>query len=73
MSKTDATNPERLALERVIAIPPYPPGRPISAVAREFGLDPAGIMNPGKLLPSHPACGEGFRPAAPRLPTGTWV
>src|SRR5215470_6964073 len=36
-------------------------------------LDPDGIMNPGKLLPSHPACGEGFRPAAPRLPTGTWV
>ncbi len=21
-------------------------------------------MNPGKLLPTHPACGEGFRPAA---------
>jgi histidinol-phosphate aminotransferase len=44
MSKTDATNPESLALERVIAIPPYPPGRPISAVAREFGLDPSGII-----------------------------
>ena len=26
-------------------------------------------MNPGKLLPSHPACGEGFRPARPALPT----
>jgi len=36
-------------------------------------FDPDGIMNPGKLLPSHPACGEGFRPAAPRLPAGTWV
>ena len=36
-------------------------------------FDPDGIMNPGKLLPSHPACGEGFRPAAPRLPSGTWV
>ena len=36
-------------------------------------FDPDGIMNPGKLLPSHPACGEGFRPAVPRLPTGTWV
>ena len=36
-------------------------------------FDPDGIMNPGKLLPSHPACGEGFRPSAPRLPAGTWV
>jgi glycolate dehydrogenase FAD-linked subunit len=36
-------------------------------------FDPDGIMNPGKLLPSHPACGEGFRPAAPRLPADTWV
>ena len=36
-------------------------------------FDPDGIMNPGKLLPSHPACGESFRPAAPRLPAGTWV
>jgi glycolate oxidase len=36
-------------------------------------FDPDGIMNPGKLLPSHPACGEGFRPAKPRLPAGTWV
>lgn len=49
MQKTNATqadrmNPEGLALGRVIAIPPYPPGRPISAVAREFGLDPAGII-----------------------------
>jgi glycolate oxidase len=23
-------------------------------------FDPDGIMNPGKLLPSHPACGEGL-------------
>jgi glycolate oxidase len=36
-------------------------------------FDPGAIMNPGKLLPSHPACGEGFRPAAPRLPGGAWV
>ncbi len=36
-------------------------------------LDPDGIMNPGKLLPSHPACGEVFRPAAPRLPAGAWI
>ncbi len=36
-------------------------------------FDPDRIMNPGKLLPSHPACGEGFRPARPVLPEGTWV
>src|SRR5439155_1585204 len=36
-------------------------------------FDPAGLMNPAKLLPSHPACGEGFRPARPTLPAGTWV
>jgi glycolate oxidase len=36
-------------------------------------FDPDGIMNPRKLLPSHPACGEGFRPRAPRVPAGTWV
>jgi FAD/FMN-containing dehydrogenase len=36
-------------------------------------FDPDHVMNPGKLLPSHPACGEGFRPARPRLPEGTWV
>jgi hypothetical protein len=30
-------------------------------------------MNPGKLLPSHPACGEAFRPARPVLPAGAWV
>jgi histidinol-phosphate aminotransferase len=39
-----AVDPERLALQRVTAIPPYPPGRPIAAVAREFGLDPQGIV-----------------------------
>ena len=32
-------------------------------------FDPDGLMNPGKLLPSHPACGEGFRPSRPALPT----
>jgi glycolate oxidase len=36
-------------------------------------FDPAGVMNPGKLLPSHPACGEGFRPARPRVPDGAWI
>jgi len=36
-------------------------------------FDPDGLMNPAKLLPSHPACGEGFRPARPVLPAGTWV
>src|SRR5438309_2168001 len=36
-------------------------------------FDPDLIMNPGKLLPSHPACGEGFRPARPRVPDGTWT
>ena len=36
-------------------------------------FDPDRIMNPGKLLPSHPACGEGFRPQRPVLPAGTWV
>jgi hypothetical protein len=31
-------------------------------------------MNPGKLLPSHPACGEGLRVGAPvRIPAGAWV
>jgi glycolate oxidase len=36
-------------------------------------FDPDRMMNPGKLLPSHPACGEGFRPRRPVLPAGTWV
>jgi glycolate dehydrogenase FAD-linked subunit len=36
-------------------------------------FDPDGIMNPTKLLPSHPACGEGFRPSRPALPEGAWV
>jgi glycolate dehydrogenase FAD-linked subunit len=36
-------------------------------------FDPDSIMNPDKLLPSHPACGEGFRPARPDLPKGAWV
>jgi len=31
-------------LAHVSAVPPYPPGRPISAVAREFGLDPETIV-----------------------------
>ena len=36
-------------------------------------FDPERLMNPGKLLPSHPACGEGFRPQRPVRPAGTWV
>jgi glycolate oxidase len=36
-------------------------------------FDPAGMMNPGKLLPAHPACGEGFRPGRPGLPAGAWI
>ena len=36
-------------------------------------FDPDGIMNPDKLLPSHPACGEGFRPRRPVLPAGAWI
>jgi glycolate oxidase len=37
-------------------------------------FDPDNIMNPGKLLPSHPACGEGFRIGVPaHIPTGAWV
>ena len=36
-------------------------------------FDPDRVMNPGKLLPAHPACAEGFRPARPRVPEGTWI
>ncbi|SRR6266542_1431774 len=36
-------------------------------------FDPDAIMNPGKLLPSHPACGEGFRPPRPVLAAGAWI
>jgi len=37
-------------------------------------FDPDNVMNPGKLLPSHPACGEGLRIGTPvRIPTGAWV
>jgi glycolate oxidase len=36
-------------------------------------FDPDRLMNPGKLLPSHPACGEGFRPARPVVPEGAWI
>jgi hypothetical protein len=36
-------------------------------------FDPDGVMNPGKLLPTHPACGESFRAARPVLPEGAWV
>lgn len=37
-------NPESLAFDHVAAIPPYPPGRPISSVAREYGLEPSSIV-----------------------------
>ena len=33
-------------------------------------FDPDSIMNPGKLLPSHPACGEALRPGPPAIPPG---
>jgi glycolate oxidase len=37
-------------------------------------FDPDNIMNPGKLLPSHPACGEGLRVGSPvQIPRGAWV
>lgn len=37
-------------------------------------FDPNNLMNPGKLLPSHPACGEAFQPSGTgRVPAGTWV
>ncbi|MBI4241450.1 MAG: FAD-binding protein [Candidatus Rokubacteria bacterium] len=37
-------------------------------------FDPTGIMNPGKLLPSHPACGETLSAVPPQsLPQGAWV
>src|SRR2546425_7220125 len=36
-------------------------------------FDPAGLMNPDNPLPSHPACGEGFRPKRPVLPAGAWI
>jgi glycolate oxidase len=36
-------------------------------------FDPDGIMNPGKLLPSHAACGEVFRPGPASIPAGLWV
>jgi glycolate oxidase len=36
-------------------------------------FDPDRLMNPDKLLPAHPACGEGFRPQRPVLPAGAWV
>jgi len=36
--------------------------------------DPEAIMNPGKLLPSHPACGEALQAGTPaRIPAGAWV
>src|SRR5438093_1194299 len=36
-------------------------------------FDPDRMMNPDKLLPAHPACGEGFRPQRPVVPAGAWV
>ena len=37
-------------------------------------FDPDSLMNPGKLLPSHPACGEAFQASRPtQIPEGAWV
>jgi hypothetical protein len=36
-------------------------------------FDPDHLMNPDKLLPAHPACGEGFHPQRPVVPAGAWV
>jgi glycolate oxidase len=36
-------------------------------------FDPDGLMNPGKLLPDHPACGEAARGRRPALPAGAWI
>lgn len=37
-------------------------------------FDPMGIMNPGKILPAHPACGEAMRPSGgTQIPGGAWV
>src|SRR5437762_2310511 len=36
-------------------------------------FDPQRLMNPKKLLPAHPACGEGWRPQRPRVPEGAWI
>jgi glycolate oxidase len=37
-------------------------------------FDPDTLMNPGKLLPSHPACGETSRVDRPtQIPEGAWV
>lgn len=37
-------------------------------------FDPEGIMNPGKLLPSHAACAEAMRPSGQKpLPAGAWI
>lgn len=44
VARAGDVSPELLALPRVSAIPPYPPGRPIAAVAREIGLDPQKII-----------------------------
>jgi histidinol-phosphate aminotransferase len=38
------SGPLAKALPHVLTIPPYPPGRPIESVAREFGLDAASIV-----------------------------
>jgi len=37
-------------------------------------FDPTGIMNPGKLLPFHPACGEAIQSVGEtRIPQGAWI
>ena len=49
------------------------PRRTLTRAVIRFAGDSGDGMNPGKLLPSHPACGEGFRPAGRPLPAGTWI
>jgi glycolate oxidase len=37
-------------------------------------FDPEGIMNPGKVIPAHPACGEIVKPSGQKpLPPGAWI
>jgi histidinol-phosphate aminotransferase len=44
LEPTKAVNPSELAKPFVLSYPAYVPGRPIEEVARDLGLDPAGII-----------------------------
>ena len=44
MAGRNAVKPSELAKPFVLTYPAYEPGRPIDDVAREMGLDPAGII-----------------------------